>query len=120
MTTNKLAVVIICVFSISDRIVCTDVSAGRLERLRNVLHTFGPGIGSGRPGLPDVHVELTHNISKGILRSCRSSELFDRVLVDVPCSTDRNALTSDKGSVFSRGKAKIRANIPITQKNLLL
>ncbi len=99
-----------------EKLVCADLSPSRLERLKNVLHTFGPGIGAGRPGLPDVYLTLTPSLLK---RRQYTSELFNRVLVDVPCSTDRSALTTDKGNVFSRGKAKVRAGLPVTQKSLL-
>ncbi|VDL95908.1 unnamed protein product [Schistocephalus solidus] len=106
-----------------SHITCMDVSESRLDRLIRVLENFGPGIGIGRPGMPDVRVVPTSSLRPLLRKAAKcaaaSEELFDRVLVDVPCSTDRMALTSDKGSVFSRGKVKTRMELPTVQKKLL-
>uniref|UniRef100_A0A5K3EKI9 NOL1/NOP2/Sun domain family member 4 n=2 Tax=Mesocestoides corti TaxID=53468 RepID=A0A5K3EKI9_MESCO len=103
-----------------EYLVCTDVSSSRVERLKNVLNTFGPGVGTGRPSFPDVEVMMTHSIRRRLPTSGpEKGTLFNRVLVDVPCSTDRTALTSDKGSYFSKGKGNSRINLPVTQKRLL-
>ncbi|VDO11284.1 unnamed protein product [Rodentolepis nana] len=100
-----------------ERLVCTDVSATRLERLRIVLNGFACGIGRDRPGLPDVEVYSTPSLLRN--SKTRSGQLFSRVLVDVPCSTDRDALTSVSGGYFARGKSSERINLPETQKRLL-
>ncbi|KAL7058289.1 hypothetical protein AAHC03_016895 [Spirometra sp. Aus1] len=106
-----------------SHITCLDVSESRLERLIRVLENFGPGVGVGRPGLPDVRVAPTSSLRPLLRKAAKDAadrdELFDRVLVDVPCSTDRTALTSDKGSFFSRGKAKTRMELPTVQRKLL-
>ncbi|VEL35411.1 unnamed protein product [Protopolystoma xenopodis] len=126
----------------SDLLVSTDNKSVRLDRLFSVLSTHGPGLGVNRPGLPDVcimHINQLdewrrRRVLQPSLNSAHHSENsvndfaprgtdnlfhFDRVLVDVPCSTDRTALTGDMGSLFSRGNAKLRINLPDVQLGLL-
>lgn len=81
-----------------------------------MLEGFAFGVGCGRVGIPDVKVSTS--ISR--YRSC--GDLYSRVLVDVPCSTDRDALTAplSGGGYFARGKAAARIALPDTQKSLLL
>ncbi|KAL5106483.1 5-methylcytosine rRNA methyltransferase NSUN4 [Taenia crassiceps] len=99
-----------------ERLLCTDVSASRLERLHRVLAGFAWGVGSGRDGLPDVEVATTAMLQR---LQCRSGERFSRVLVDVPCSTDRDALTAPAGGYFARGKAAARVKLVEKQRALL-
>ncbi|KAH9281440.1 5-methylcytosine rRNA methyltransferase NSUN4 [Echinococcus granulosus] len=99
-----------------ERLLCTDISASRLDRLHNVLAGFAWGVGSGRNGLPDVEVATTAVLQR--LRG-RSGERFSRVLVDVPCSTDRDALTAPTGGYFARGKAAERVRLVEKQRALL-
>uniref|UniRef100_A0A0R3XBZ9 NOL1/NOP2/Sun domain family member 4 n=1 Tax=Hydatigena taeniaeformis TaxID=6205 RepID=A0A0R3XBZ9_HYDTA len=99
-----------------ERLVCTDVSESRLERLRRVLMGFAWGVGSGRDGLPDVEVTTVSALHR---LKYRSGEHFSRVLVDVPCSTDRDALTSPTGGYFARGKASARVGLVEKQRALL-
>ncbi|VDL49307.1 unnamed protein product [Hymenolepis diminuta] len=98
-------------------LVCTDVSATRLERLRIVLNGFAWGIGHDRPGFPSVEVYSTASLLRNSKN--RGGQRFSRVLVDVPCSTDRDALTSISGGYFARGKGSERIGLPETQKRLL-
>lgn len=73
-------------------------------------------MGSGRDGLPDVGVATTAKLQR---LQCRSGERFSRVLVDVPCSTDRDALTAPTGGYFARGKAAARVRLVEKQRALL-
>lgn len=99
--------------SLADRLLCIDSSVSRLSRLRNVLSDFAFGIGSGRAGMPDVEVAASTVSRRG--------ELFSRVFVDVPCSTDRDALTEplSRGGYFAKGKTAARVALTKTQKSLL-
>ncbi|KAF1384146.1 hypothetical protein PFLUV_G00139260 [Perca fluviatilis] len=45
---------------------------------------------------------------------------FDRVLVDVPCSTDRHSLMEDDNNVFSKSRTGERRKLPELQLELLL
>ncbi|KAL3320915.1 hypothetical protein Ciccas_000400 [Cichlidogyrus casuarinus] len=93
------------------RLFCCDTSEKRLERLKNVLHSHGP----------DLDVDSQISVHLGTPQDLAvSGELFDRVLVDVPCSTDKQAVTSDLGSLFSKGKSNERLDLPKKQEKLLL
>ncbi|XP_063041771.1 5-methylcytosine rRNA methyltransferase NSUN4 [Engraulis encrasicolus] len=45
---------------------------------------------------------------------------FDKVLVDVPCTTDRHSLMEENNNIFSRSRTKERQNLPLCQTQLLL
>ncbi|KAL2101688.1 hypothetical protein ACEWY4_003449 [Coilia grayii] len=45
---------------------------------------------------------------------------FDKVLVDVPCTTDRHSLVEESNNIFSRSRTKERQNLPLCQTQLLL
>ncbi|KAK5965287.1 hypothetical protein GCK32_002027 [Trichostrongylus colubriformis] len=45
---------------------------------------------------------------------------YDKVLVDVPCSTDRLALTQDDGNMYSPQMTNERLNLPQLQTKILL
>ena len=46
-------------------------------------------------------------------------DLYDKVLVDVPCTNDRASLFKDKNNIFSKYRVDERTEIPQTQANLL-
>ncbi|KAA3671719.1 5-methylcytosine rRNA methyltransferase NSUN4 [Paragonimus westermani] len=105
------------------RLVCVDNSAPRLIRLKHVLATHSLTVLSDDsdqpPGL-DLNVLHETQLFDFIQQELTSEDrLFDKVLVDVPCSTDRHALTSDEGNLFSRGKSKARSSLPERQMALL-
>lgn len=82
-----------------------------------MLDGFAWGIGRDRPGFPAVEVYSTTSLLRNSKN--RGGQRFSRVLVDVPCSTDRDALTSISGGYFARGKGSERIGLPETQKRLL-
>lgn len=45
---------------------------------------------------------------------------FDRVLVDVPCQTDRHALNEPDNNLFSKRRNRERLSIPELQSDLLM
>ncbi|XP_076157715.1 5-cytosine rRNA methyltransferase NSUN4 [Alosa pseudoharengus] len=45
---------------------------------------------------------------------------FDKVLVDVPCTTDRHSLIEEDNNIFSRSRTKEKRNLPLCQTQLLL
>ncbi|CAL8100188.1 unnamed protein product [Calicophoron daubneyi] len=98
------------------RLVCSDSSNQRLTRLHQVLRMYWPA----DVQIPKIDVVQEDNLSRFLsLEPTSEDRLFDKVLVDVPCSTDRHALTSDQGSVFSRGKRKSLIQLPDRQSALL-
>ncbi|KAE8291111.1 5-methylcytosine rRNA methyltransferase NSUN4 [Larimichthys crocea] len=47
-------------------------------------------------------------------------DTFDRVLVDVPCTTDRHSLMEDDNNIFSKNRTGERRKLPQLQLELLL
>ena len=80
----------------------------RIERLENVLDSYG-----FLKNYRNIEIYQANQLTEAVGK-------FDRVLVDVPCSTDRSSIQNNEGSIFSKGKAKERAKLTTTQKNLLL
>uniref|UniRef100_A0A183B249 NOL1/NOP2/Sun domain family member 4 n=1 Tax=Echinostoma caproni TaxID=27848 RepID=A0A183B249_9TREM len=105
-----------------SRLLCVDNSESRLERLQQSLNAYGPASGNGLK-IDAIHEsQLSHYMRDEMGQTTDAGDaesLFDKVLVDVPCSTDRHAICSDSGSVFSRGRMKARLALTTTQ-NLLL
>lgn len=89
-------------------IVCNDVSWSRLSRLRNVLWSYIP-----ESDMNDVTVK--HNDG----RLLKSPE-FDKVLVDVPCNTDRHVLQQDDNNLFKTSRINERLELPTMQRDLLV
>ena len=46
--------------------------------------------------------------------------VYDKVLVDAPCTTDRFAVNVDEGNLFSPSMTQIRLNLPQLQVKLLV
>lgn len=49
----------------------------------------------------------------------RRFDAFDKVLVDVPCTTDRHSATVDDNNIFKPGRIRERVTLPETQTHLL-
>lgn len=47
-------------------------------------------------------------------------EEYDKVLVDVPCLTDRHSLMEDDNNIFKTGRNKERLRLPELQSQLLM
>ncbi|XP_028328453.1 5-cytosine rRNA methyltransferase NSUN4 [Gouania willdenowi] len=96
------------------RFLClNDSSVSRTLRLKKVLHSYVP----------------TELLSKEKLRVTSfdgtnwgeiENNTFDRVLVDVPCTTDRHSLEEDDNNIFSKSRVGERRGLPKLQVELLL
>ncbi|XP_043941845.1 5-methylcytosine rRNA methyltransferase NSUN4 isoform X2 [Protopterus annectens] len=90
-----------------------DISESRLSRLRGVLHSYIP-----RELLKEDRVCIT-NID-GRMWGEVNRDNFDRVLVDVPCTTDRHSVTEEDNNIFKRTRIKERQMLPLLQTQLLV
>ncbi|KAI1883263.1 hypothetical protein AGOR_G00243410 [Albula goreensis] len=90
-----------------------DSSASRTARLRRVLQSYVP-----REHLTEDRVRITS--FDGRRWGELERDTYDRVLVDVPCTTDRHSLQEEDNNVFSRVRAKERQRLPLLQIQLLL
>lgn len=106
--------------SFPGRLLCVDNVQSRLERLQRSLACYGP-VSSPELAIDVIHeTQLSDYVRNQLVCGPNDSvQLFDKVLVDVPCSTDRHALCSHQGSLFSPGRAAARIGLPSTQSRLL-
>ncbi|XP_035525880.1 5-methylcytosine rRNA methyltransferase NSUN4 isoform X1 [Morone saxatilis] len=90
-----------------------DSSVSRTLRLRRVLRSYVP-----KQFLTDekLHISSLDGTKWGEVES----NTFDRVLVDVPCTTDRHSLTEDDNNIFSKSRTGERRRLPELQLELLL
>ncbi|XP_027793487.1 5-cytosine rRNA methyltransferase NSUN4 isoform X1 [Marmota flaviventris] len=89
-----------------------DLSTARTSRLQKVLHSYVPqDIREGNR----VRVTSWDGRKWGELEG----DTYDRVLVDVPCTTDRHSLHEEENNIFQRSRKKERQMLPMLQVQLL-
>ncbi|XP_029309527.1 5-cytosine rRNA methyltransferase NSUN4 isoform X1 [Cottoperca gobio] len=88
-----------------------DTSVSRTLRLRKVLQSYVP-----KPLLSDQKLCITS--FDGTKWEERNT--FNRVIVDVPCTTDRHSLMEDDNNIFSKSRTGERQKLPQLQLELLL
>ncbi|XP_062261238.1 5-methylcytosine rRNA methyltransferase NSUN4 [Platichthys flesus] len=96
------------------RFLCVnDSTASRTTRLRKVLHSYLP-----------KHFFTEKNLRITTFDGTKWGEIerntFDRVLVDVPCTTDRHSLIEDDNNIFNKIRTGERRKLPQLQLELLL
>ncbi|XP_016412043.1 5-cytosine rRNA methyltransferase NSUN4 isoform X2 [Sinocyclocheilus rhinocerous] len=90
-----------------------DLSGSRTMRLRRTLQSYLP-----KEFLDEnkIHITSTDGRQLGMTEEKR----FDRVLVDVPCTTDRHSAMVEENNIFKRSRTKERQKLPLLQTQLLL
>ncbi|CAI2315521.1 unnamed protein product [Caenorhabditis sp. 36 PRJEB53466] len=97
-----------------SKIVCNDFKLARLGQLKRALMTYVP--------------EDSETIEKFVLKRKDASdvktwdefEAYDKVLADVPCSTDRLSVSTDDGNIFSTDATQQRLGLPVLQTKILV
>ncbi|XP_059230598.1 5-methylcytosine rRNA methyltransferase NSUN4 isoform X2 [Mustela nigripes] len=89
-----------------------DLSTSRTGRLQRVLHSYVPQNIRDRNR---VRVTSWDGRKWGELEG----DTYDRVLVDVPCTTDRHSLHEEENNIFQRSRKKERQMLPMLQLQLL-
>ncbi|XP_036410552.1 5-methylcytosine rRNA methyltransferase NSUN4 [Megalops cyprinoides] len=95
------------------RLAVNDASVSRTARLRRVLQSYIP-----KELWTEDRVRITS--FDGRKWGELEREAFDRVLVDVPCTTDRHSLLEEDNNIFKRIRTKERQTLPLLQTQLLL
>ncbi|KAJ8270142.1 hypothetical protein GJAV_G00110830 [Gymnothorax javanicus] len=90
-----------------------DSSVSRKARLLRVLHSYVP-----REYWSEDRVRITS--LDGRKWGEVERDTFDRVLVDVPCTTDRHSLLEEDNNIFKKTRTKERQMLPLLQTQLLL
>ncbi|XP_010608516.1 5-methylcytosine rRNA methyltransferase NSUN4 isoform X2 [Fukomys damarensis] len=89
-----------------------DLSTSRTGRLQRVLQSYVPQDIRERN---QVRVTSWDGRKWGELEG----DTYDRVLVDVPCTTDRHSLHEEENNIFQRSRKKERQMLPMLQVQLL-
>uniref|UniRef100_A0A8C8RD72 5-cytosine rRNA methyltransferase NSUN4 n=1 Tax=Pelusios castaneus TaxID=367368 RepID=A0A8C8RD72_9SAUR len=93
------------------QLAANDISASRVSRLRKVLDSYVPkAVGS------NVRLTSWDGRNWGELER----DTYNRVLVDVPCTTDRHSVMEEDNNIFHRLRMKERQMLPMLQMQLLL
>ncbi|XP_041658557.1 5-methylcytosine rRNA methyltransferase NSUN4 [Cheilinus undulatus] len=90
-----------------------DNSVSRTTRLRRVLQSYIP-----KELSTDDKLRIT--TFDGTMWGEIERNTFDRVLVDVPCTTDRHSLMEDDNNIFHKNRTGERKRLPQLQTELLL
>ncbi|XP_074190765.1 5-cytosine rRNA methyltransferase NSUN4 isoform X2 [Rhinolophus sinicus] len=85
-----------------------DLSTSRTGRLQKILHSYVPQDIRDRSR---VRVTSWDGRKWGELEG----DTYDRVLVDVPCTTDRHSLHEEENNIFQRSRKKERQILPMLQ-----
>ncbi|KAM4872139.1 5-cytosine rRNA methyltransferase NSUN4 isoform 2-T3 [Thomomys bottae] len=93
-------------------VAANDLSTSRTGRLQEVLHSYVP-----REFREENRVRVTS--WDGRKWGELEGDTYDRVLVDVPCTTDRHSLHNDENNIFQRSRKKERQMLPMLQMQLL-
>jgi len=92
-------------------LISNDKTEGRTNRIHSVLHQYIP------KGLDDIR--KISSVTKRNGCEIYERDAYDKVLVDVPCLTDRHSLNEDDNSMFKTTRVKERLRIPELQSALL-
>lgn len=91
-------------------LLCNDSSQSRLVRLSRVIKQY----------IPDIsYVRSTLEISGNNARALVKPDAFDKILVDVPCSNDRNSVEVIENNIFKRARTEERLQLPSIQTEIL-
>ena len=92
-------------------VVCNEHSQARIRRLKNVMDSY-------IPDLKSLAGALIIQQSDGML--LKEPGGYDKVLVDVPCTNDREALFENDNNLYHPTRTRKRVELPILQTALLL
>ncbi|XP_068197123.1 5-methylcytosine rRNA methyltransferase NSUN4 [Antennarius striatus] len=90
-----------------------DSSVSRTLRLRRTLHSYVP-----KMYLNEEKLQITSY--DGTEWGEIERNTYDRVLVDVPCTTDRHSVTENDNNIFRKNRSGERQRLPRLQLDLLL
>ncbi|NXR45338.1 NSUN4 methyltransferase, partial [Hippolais icterina] len=88
-----------------------DVSISRTKRLYQILHSYVP---------KEVRDTVSVTSYDGRDWDQAKGGTFHKVLVDVPCTTDRHSAMEEDNNIFHRRRTKERQMLPMLQLQLLM
>ncbi|NXL94246.1 NSUN4 methyltransferase, partial [Alectura lathami] len=88
-----------------------DVSISRTKRLYQILHSYVP---------KKIRESVTVTSHDGRDWGELEGTTFHKVLVDVPCTTDRHSVMEENNNIFHKRRTKERQMLPMLQLQLLM
>ncbi|XP_058817928.1 5-methylcytosine rRNA methyltransferase NSUN4 [Topomyia yanbarensis] len=93
-------------------LVCNDVQESRVNRIKKLMHSYFYDFGDSRK-------KERCFITQSDARDLQEYEMYDRILVDVPCTTDRHSLMENDNNIFKPSRVKERLRLPELQAGIL-
>jgi len=93
-------------------VISNDISNSRVNRIENVYRQFLYDLEEG--WIKTGRVKITNQDGRYMVLNN-----FDRILVDVPCTTDRHSLKENDNNMFKPSRIKERLKIPELQSEIL-
>ncbi|NXX48480.1 NSUN4 methyltransferase, partial [Tricholaema leucomelas] len=96
---------------VCGHLAANDVSVSRTKRLSQVLRSYVP-----------KEIRETVSVTSYDGRDWKHLEggIFHKVLVDVPCTTDRHSVMENENNIFHKMRTKERQMLPMLQLQLLM
>lgn len=91
----------------TDYIVCNDLKESRVNRIKRVMNQFF------------YDWEKRIKLTQGDACIIQDENVFSKILVDVPCTTDRHSVMENDNNIFKVDRIKERIRLPELQTQLL-
>lgn len=95
-----------------EQLVCNDVMESRVNRIRKVMKEY---LFDYQERWEGQRLILNQNDA----RNLNEYGTYDKILVDVPCTTDRHSLMESDNNIFKPSRIKERLRIPELQAGIL-
>lgn len=93
-------------------LICNDIQESRLNRIRKIMQEY---IFDYKEKWENKRIVL----NQGDAKYMDNYESFDKILVDVPCTTDRHSVTINDNNIFKSTRIKERLRVPELQADIL-
>lgn len=93
-------------------LVSNDIQESRCNRIKKIMNQY----------IYDFESSWSHHrciIRRDDARNVSEYGVYDKVLVDVPCTTDRHAVNTDDNNIFKPTRVKERLRLPELQAGIL-
>ncbi|XP_012223901.1 5-methylcytosine rRNA methyltransferase NSUN4 [Linepithema humile] len=91
-------------------IVANDIQKSRVQRIHNIIDQYLAGIGQWHDRL---------FVTQQDARFIDDKDMYNKILVDVPCTTDRHVLHSEENNIFKPQRIRERLKMPELQAEIL-
>lgn len=93
-------------------LVCNDIQESRVNRIKKLMNSYFYDFG-------EACKKRRCFITQQDARDISEYEMYDRILVDVPCTTDRHSVMENDNNIFKSTRVKERLRLPELQAAVL-